>query len=91
MRELKSFKMTSLYHNHQWPPVGAPTILQQEEPWRSQLNDSVQSMLFPLVLLPPPFSSQYSSSWPSSKCLFEPPPPPPLLAHILLRVGSFHV
>ncbi|CAH2047858.1 unnamed protein product [Thlaspi arvense] len=50
MRELKSFKMSSLNQNHhQWPPVGAPTNLRREEPWRSQLDDSVNAVSFGFV------------------------------------------
>ncbi|KAL0856865.1 hypothetical protein Bca101_062019 [Brassica carinata] len=49
MRELESFKMTSLYQNHQWPPVGAPTNIRQEEPWRSQFNDPVNAVSFGFI------------------------------------------
>ncbi|KAL0718780.1 hypothetical protein Bca4012_068103 [Brassica carinata] len=49
MRELESFKMTSLYQNHQWPPVGAPANMRQEEPWRSQFNDPVNAVSFGFI------------------------------------------
>lgn len=49
MRELESFKMTSLHQNLQWPPVGAPTNIRQEEPWRSQFNDPVNAVSFGFI------------------------------------------
>ncbi|KAF3530523.1 hypothetical protein DY000_02041397 [Brassica cretica] len=41
--------MTSLYQNLQWPPVGAPTNIRQEEPWRSQFNDPVNAVSFGFI------------------------------------------
>ncbi|WZZ27996.1 hypothetical protein YC2023_011397 [Brassica napus] len=41
--------MTSLHQNLQWPPVGAPTNIRQEEPWRSQFNDPVNAVSFGFI------------------------------------------
>ncbi|KAJ0254631.1 hypothetical protein HA466_0105180 [Hirschfeldia incana] len=49
MRELESFKMTSLYQNHRWPPVGAPTNTRQGEPRSSQFNDPVNAVSFGFI------------------------------------------
>ncbi|KAJ4887341.1 Uncharacterized protein Rs2_27089 [Raphanus sativus] len=49
MRELQSFKTTSLYQNHQWPPVGAPTNIRQEGKWGSQFNDPVNAVSFGFI------------------------------------------
>ncbi|CAA7029686.1 unnamed protein product [Microthlaspi erraticum] len=50
MRELEGFKTTTLNQNNQyWPPVGAPTNLRLAEPWRSQLEDSVNAVSFGFV------------------------------------------
>lgn len=48
MRELESSKATS-NQSHQWPPVEAPTNLRREEPWRSQLDDSINAVSFGFV------------------------------------------
>ncbi|CAH8372110.1 unnamed protein product [Eruca vesicaria subsp. sativa] len=46
MRELERLK-TSV--NHQWPPIGAPMNLRQEEPWKSRFDDSVNAVSFGFV------------------------------------------
>ncbi|KAL0694424.1 hypothetical protein Bca4012_061604 [Brassica carinata] len=47
MRELERLK-TSM--NHQtWPPIGAPTNLRREEPWKSRFDDSVNAVSFGFV------------------------------------------